>query len=118
VVDAFLAASRGGDFDALLAVLDPDVVFRADRIAVSHGAAGEIHGATAVARQFAGSARSGARFARPALVGGTVGVVVAPRGRLGLLLRLTIRHGTIAEIEAVADPAHLHQVSLALLDDR
>jgi RNA polymerase sigma-70 factor (ECF subfamily) len=113
VVDAFLAASRGGDFDALLAVLDPDVVLRADRVAVSRGAAGEIRGAASVARQLA----ERTRFARPVLVDGTVGVVVAPRGRLVLLLRLTIRGGKIAEIEAVADPAHLHQLRLAVLDD-
>jgi RNA polymerase sigma factor (sigma-70 family) len=116
VVDTFLAASRGGDFDALLAVLDPDVVFRADRVAVSAGAAGEIRGAASVARQLAGRTRLGTRFARPVLVDGTVGLVVAPRGRLVLLLRLTIRGGKIAEIEAVADPAHLHQVRLAVLD--
>jgi RNA polymerase sigma factor (sigma-70 family) len=113
VVDAFLAASRGGNFDALLTVLDPDVVFRADRVAVSRGAAGEISGAAAVARQIAGRTQ----FARPVLVDGTVGVVVAPRGRLVLLLRLTIRGGKIAEIEAVADPAHLHLMRLAVLDD-
>jgi len=113
VLDAFLAASRGGNFDALLTVLDPDVVFRADRVAVSRGAAGEISGAAAVARQIAGRTQ----FARPVLVDGTVGVVVAPRGRLVLLLRLTIRGGKIAEIEAVADPAHLHLMRLAVLDD-
>jgi RNA polymerase sigma factor (sigma-70 family) len=117
VVDAFLAASRGGNFDALLAVLDPDVVLRADRAAVSAGASGEIRGALAIARQLAGPTRFGTRFARPVLVDGTVGVVVAPRGRLVLLLRLMIRHGKIAEIEAVADPAHLHQLHLAVLDD-
>src|SRR5260370_777858 len=63
VVDAFLAASRGGDFDALLAVLDPDVVFRADRAAVLAGAPGEVRGAPAVGRQFSGRAQG----ARPAL---------------------------------------------------
>ncbi len=113
VVDAFLAASRSGDFDALLAVLDPDVVFRADHVAVSQGAAGEIRGAAAVVRQLAGRTR----FARPVLVDGTVGVMVAPRGRLVLLLHLTIRGGKIAEIEAVADPVYLHQMRLAVLDD-
>jgi RNA polymerase sigma-70 factor, ECF subfamily len=113
VVDAFLAASRSGDFDALLAVLDPDVVFRADHVAVSQGAAGEIRGAAAVARQLAGRTR----FARPVLVDGTVGIIVAPRGRLVLLLHLTIRGGKIAEIEAVADPVYLHQMRLAVLDD-
>src|SRR6266516_5851202 len=113
VVDAFLAASREGDFDALLAVLDPDVVVRADRAAVSRGAAGEIRGALAIARQLAGRTQ----FARAVLVDGAVGVVVAPLGRLVLLLRLTIRHGKIVAIDAVADPAHLHQLRLMALDD-
>ena len=116
-VDAFLTASRNGDFDALLAVLDPEVVFRADRVAVSRGAVGEMRGAASVARQLAGGARFGTRFARPVLVNGAVGFVVAPRGRLVLLLRLTIRQGKIAEIEAVADPAHLHRLRLAVLDN-
>jgi RNA polymerase sigma factor (sigma-70 family) len=113
VVDAFLAASRAGNFDALLAVLDPDVVFRADRTAVSAGASGEVRGAPFVARQFSGRARG----ARPALVNGAVGVVVARYGRLFLVLRLTIRHGKIVGIDAVADPAHLHQLRLSVLDD-
>jgi RNA polymerase sigma factor (sigma-70 family) len=121
VVTAFLTASREGSFETLLALLDPDVVLRADRVAVSRGAAGgvagEIRGAAAVARLFTGRARFGTRFARPVLVDGTVGVVVAPRGRLMLLVRLVIRGGKIAEIEAVADPAHLHQVRLAVPDD-
>lgn len=113
VVEAFLAASREGRFDALLAVLDPDVVFRADRTAVTAGASREVHGAPVVARQFLGRAQG----ARPALVNGTVGVIVARRGRLFLVLSLTIRHGKIVEIDAVADPAHLHQLDLAVLGD-
>src|SRR5713226_3500922 len=90
VVDAFLAASRGGDFDALLAVLDPDVVLRADPAAMPSGAATEIRGATAVAKR---AAKGGARAAQPALVNGAVGVVVAPRGRLLMVLRFTIVNG-------------------------
>ena len=121
VVTAFLTASREGDFKSLLALLDPDVALRADRVAVSRGAAGgiegEIRGAAAVARLLTGRIRLGARFARLVLVDGTVGLVVAPRGRLLLLLRLVIRGGKIAEIEAIADPAHLHQVRLAAPDD-
>jgi len=113
VVDAFLAASREGRFDALLAVLDPDVVFRHDLTAVPAGASPEVHGAVAVARQFSGRAQG----ARPALVNGAVGLVVAPRGRLVLLLSLTIRHGKIVEINVVADPARLQKLDLALLDD-
>ena len=122
VVTAFLTASREGSFERLLALLDPDVALRADRVAVSRGAAGgvagEIRGAAAVARLLTtGRVRFGIRFARTALVDGTVGVVVAPRGRLLFLVRLVIRGGKIAEIEAVADPAHLHQVRLAAPDD-
>ena len=117
VVTAFLTASREGDFKTLLALLDPDVALRADRVAVSRGAAGgvagEIRGAAAVARLLTGRIRLGARFARLVLVDGTVGLVVAPRGRLLLLLRLVIRGGKIAEIEAIADPAHLHQLRLS-----
>jgi RNA polymerase sigma factor (sigma-70 family) len=113
VVDAFLAASRAGDFDALLALLDPDVVFRADRAVVPAGASGEIRGAPAVAKQFSGRAR----LARPALVNGAVGVVVAPRGQLLMVLSLTITHGKIVAIDVVADPARLRQLDLAVLDD-
>src|SRR6266705_356906 len=78
VVDAFLAAARGGDFDALLAVLDPEVVLRGDRAAMRSGTL-EIRGAATVARR---AAQGGARAAQPALVNGAVGVVVAPGGRL------------------------------------
>jgi Sigma-70, region 4 len=114
VVDAFLAASREGSFDALLAVLDPDVVVRADRAAVSRGAARDIRGAQAVARA-ARHLLGRTPFAQPVLVDGAVGIVMAPRGWLLLLLRLTIRHGKIVAIDAVADPAHLHQLRLAIL---
>src|SRR5262252_1924270 len=121
VVTAFLTASREGDFKTLLALLDPDVALRAERVAVSRGAAGgvagEIRGAAVVASLLTGRIRLGARFARLVLVDGTVGLVVAPRGRLLLLLRLVIRAGKIAEIEAVADPAHLQQVRLEAPDD-
>jgi RNA polymerase sigma factor (sigma-70 family) len=113
VVDAFLAASREGSFNALLAVLDPDVVFRADRTAVSAGASGEVRGALAVARQFSGRARG----ARPALVNGAVGLVVARHGRLFLVLNLTVTRGKIVEINVVADPERLRQLDLAALDD-
>lgn len=109
--------SREGSFETLLTLLDPDVVWRADRVAVSRGVAEEIRGAASVGRLLTGRTRLGTRFARSVLVDGTVGVVVAPRGRLLLLLRLMIRGGKIVEIEVVADPAHLHQVRLAVPDD-
>ena len=119
VVDAFLAASRGGDIDALLAVLDPDVVRRADRAVVPAGAATELRGARAVVDETLTNLHR-ARFARPALVDGTVGVVVAPGGRLVLALRLTIEAAAevdrIVAIDVVADPARLLRLDLAVLD--
>jgi RNA polymerase sigma factor (sigma-70 family) len=113
VVDAFLAASRAGNFDALLAVLDPDVVFRHDRTAVPVGASREVRGAPAVARQFSGRAQG----ARSALVNGSVGIVVAQHGRLLLVLNLIVTHGKIVEIDVVADPARLRQLDLVVLND-
>ena len=113
VVDAFLAASREGSFDALLAVLDPDVVLRADRAAVHAGASREVRGAPAVAGTFSGRAR----FAQPALVDGAVGAVWAPGGRPRVVFGFTITRGKIVELDLVADPAHLSQLDLAVLDD-
>jgi RNA polymerase sigma factor (sigma-70 family) len=116
VVDAFLAASREGDFEALVAVLDPDVVLRADRTVLPPGAPREVRGAAVVARRaLASSGR--ARFAQPALVNGAVGVVVAPRGRLFIVLGLTVSRGRIVEIDVVADPARLRRVDLGVLSD-
>jgi RNA polymerase sigma-70 factor (ECF subfamily) len=114
VVDAFLAAARGGNFDALLAVLDPGVVLRSDPAAVPPGASTEIRGAATIANR---AAKGGARAAQLALVNGAVGVIVAPRGRLLMVLRFTIAHGKIIEIEAVADPDRLNQLYLAILND-
>ncbi len=114
VVDAFLAAARRGDFDALLAVLDPDVVLRADRALVPAVGAAEVRGAAEVARR---ALKGGARAAQPALVDGGVGVVVAPRGRLLMVLRFTITNGKIAAMEAIADPDRLRRLDLAVLDD-
>jgi RNA polymerase sigma-70 factor (ECF subfamily) len=111
IVDAFLAASRAGDFNALLAVLDPDVVFRADRTAVRMGGKAEIRGATAVANTFKGRARA----AQPALVDGSWGLIVAPQGKLRIVLGITITANKIAAIEAIADPERLRQLDLAIL---
>jgi len=113
VVDAFLTASRGGDFAALLEVLDPDVVLRADRAAVLAGAAAEVRGAAAVAETFSGRAR----HARPALVDGAAGAVWAPGGRPHIVFGFTIRGGKIVEIDILADPERLRQLDLAVLDD-
>ena len=113
VVDAFLAATRGGDIEALLAVLDPDVARRADRAALRAGAATELRGAQQVAEETATNARV-ARFAAPALVNGRMGLVVAPRGRLLLAIGLTIKGEKITEIDATADPLRLRQLDLAV----
>ena len=113
VVDAFLAASRNGDFDALLALLDLDVVLRADHAAVHAGASREVRGAPAVARQFSGRAR----FAQPALVNGAVGAVWAPRGRPRVAFGFTITRGKIVAIDILADPKRLRHLDLAVLND-
>src|SRR2546426_1476981 len=103
VVDAFLAASRGGDFDALLAVLDPDVALRADRAAVQTGAQEEVRGPEAVARTFAGRARA----ARPALVNGAAGLVWAQGGRPRVVFEFKITRRQNGGIEPVPDPPRL-----------
>ena len=114
VADAFLSALRNRDFDALLAVLDPDVVRRADRAAVPSGAARELRGAATVEEALTHTDL--ARFARPILVKGSVGIVVAPRGRLRLVICCTVRGGKISEMDVIADLAHLRQLDLAVLD--
>jgi RNA polymerase sigma factor (sigma-70 family) len=113
VVDAFLAASRDGDFDALLALLDPDVVLRADCAAVQAGASSEVRGAPAVAKQFAGRAR----VAQKALVNGAAGLVWAPGGQPRVVFGFTIARGKIVAVDLVADPARLRQLDLVVLGD-
>jgi RNA polymerase sigma-70 factor (ECF subfamily) len=112
VVDAFLAASRGGDFEALLAVLDPDVVFHADHAAVRLGGLAEIRGAAAVAETFKGRAQA----AKPALIDGAVGLAVIMGGQLRIALNLTIADDRIVAIEAVADPERLSRFDLTVLN--
>jgi RNA polymerase sigma-70 factor (ECF subfamily) len=112
VVDAFLAASRGGDFEALLAVLDPDVVFRSDHVAVRMGGLPEIRGAAAVAETFKGRAQA----AKPALIDGAVGIAVILGGRLRIALNLTITDDRIVGIEAVADPERLRGFDVTVLN--
>ncbi|QLH22982.1 sigma-70 family RNA polymerase sigma factor [Streptomyces sp. Rer75] len=115
VVDAFLAAARDGDLEALLAVLAPDVVRRADRAALPPGVPTTSRGARTVAKETTVLGRR-ARFAAPALVNGSVGVVVAPRGRLLLALTFTVEDGRIATYEVIADPVRLRGLELAVLD--
>jgi RNA polymerase sigma-70 factor (ECF subfamily) len=113
VAAAFLAASRDGNFDGLLAVLDPEVAFRADRAAVQMGGTAALNGAAAVAQTFKGRARA----ARLALVDGAVGLAVVLQGRLRVLLALTIADGKITAIDAIADPEHIAQLDVQMLTD-
>ncbi|MFC9557383.1 sigma-70 family RNA polymerase sigma factor [Rhodococcus sp. NPDC056960] len=115
VVDAFLAAARGGDFDALVSVLDPDVVLRADTGALPAGASTTVRGAETVAGRVLGFARL-ARFAHPALVNGTAGVVAISDGHLLSVLGVTIRKGMIVEIDILADRERLAGLVVENLD--
>ena len=114
VVDAFLAAVRGGDMDALLAVLDPDVVRRTDPVVLPPGAATEVRGPHHVLREAPAFSRH-ARLAEPALVNGALGALVAPRGQLVLVLTFTVRDDRITEFEVIADPGRLRRLDLAVL---
>ncbi|WP_268812305.1 sigma-70 family RNA polymerase sigma factor [Mycolicibacterium stellerae] len=113
LVNAFLTAARDGDFDSLLAALDADVVLRVD--AAAAGTATTIRGARAVAAN-ALAFSANARFAEPALVDGAVGVVVAPGGRLALVLRFGVVGDKITEIDIEADPHRLQGLELAVLE--
>jgi RNA polymerase sigma-70 factor (ECF subfamily) len=120
IVDAFLAAARGGNFAALLAVLDPEIVLRADaaavRWSVAQRAAGvpklapAVRGAAAVAQTFSGTARA----AQLGLVNGAPGLVWAPGGRPRAAMRFTIVRGKIAAIDLIADPEHFRQLDVVI----
>src|SRR6266542_1912707 len=113
VVQAFLAAAREGNFEALLAALDPDVMLRADRGAVPAGAPTVIRGARAVAAEALTFARL-AGSAQPAVVNGAVGLVSwGPDGRPFSVLAFTVRRGKIVEIDVLANRERLHQLDLA-----
>jgi RNA polymerase sigma-70 factor (ECF subfamily) len=116
VVDAFFAAARDGDFEALVAVLDPDVVLRADRGGVPAGASREVRGAQYVAEQALTFSRF-APFVRPARVNGAAGVVVFQRGRPFSVMGFTVTRRKIVEIDILADSVRLRQLDLAVLDD-
>ena len=111
LVDAFLAASRRGDFEALVAVLDPDVTFRFD--AGGHGprAREPISGAEAVARQVLARGSRFARFARPAIVNGAAGLVIAAGGKPRAVVGFTTSGGRIVAIDLIADPAKLRRLT-------
>jgi RNA polymerase sigma factor (sigma-70 family) len=117
IADSFLTAARSGDLRAIIEILAPDVVRRADPTALSPGRPLEVRGADSVAKEitFFGQA---SRYAESALVNGTVGILVAPRGRLHLAIAMTIdaESGLITAYELVADPARLSRLDLAVLD--
>jgi RNA polymerase sigma-70 factor, ECF subfamily len=116
VVDAFVAAARGGDFDALLAVLDPEIVLRGDRGAVTPGASKVLRGARAVAEQALTFARV-ARFVQPVLVNGAAGIVSwRPDGAPLSVMAFTVRRGKIVEIDVLADPARLRRLDVTVRD--
>ena len=114
VVDAFLTALRGGDFEGLLAVLDPGLVVRTDLTAPS-GAPAEVRGAAVWAKQAIAFGHL-ARLVRPALVNGAIGVVMASRGRLSRALTFKIANGRITEIEVIGDPARLGELDVSTVD--
>ena len=116
VVDAFLTAAHQGDFDALLAVLDPDVVLRSDGGTARPDISGVLRGAAAVASGALMTARPSA-LERPALVNGAAGVVVTAGGQPVAVIGFTVSRGKIVEIDAIADPERLRRVDLSVLDD-
>ena len=116
-VDAFLAAARNGDLEALVAILDPDVVARADWGKVPVRVPTVLRGARAVAEQALAFARR-APYGRPALVNGAAGVVVAAGARLIAVMGFTVRGDKIVEIDILADPERLRHVDLTALGNR
>jgi RNA polymerase sigma factor (sigma-70 family) len=114
VAHAFLTALQDGDFQGLLAILDPDVLVRTDIVGPS-GVPTEQRGAAQYARQATAFAKAG-RLLRLAIVDGAVGVVLAPRGRLQRALRLTIANDKITEIEVIGDQERLGKLRLTVVD--
>jgi len=112
VVDAFLLAAREGNFEGLLAALDPQVVMRGDAAAVKLGGPRQLSGSHAVAKAFHGRAQA----ARSILADGAPAILVAPNGHLLLVLGVTFRNGKIASIEAIADPDRLAAMTFALAE--
>jgi RNA polymerase sigma factor (sigma-70 family) len=120
VVEAFLRAARAGDLEGLLAVLDPDAVVRIDAAAridappSEVGTAREVRGAARWARQFIALAPR-APFVQLALIEGSLGLIVAPRGRLSRVVTFTVTDDKVARVEVVADPARLRALDIAVL---
>jgi RNA polymerase sigma-70 factor (ECF subfamily) len=116
VVDAFFAASRNGDFDALVAVLDPDVVLRSDGGSARPRLTMVIRGPRAVSEQALLSGRL-SPFVRPALINGAAGVVVEANGRPLFVMAFTVTGGKIVAIDVLADPDRLGRIDLGVLDE-
>jgi RNA polymerase sigma factor (sigma-70 family) len=112
-VSAFLAAARRGDFEALVRMLDPDVVLTTDRMAVEVGGAEPVHGAAAVAEQLYPRARA----VRLALINGRTGAAWASDGRPRVVFDFTVKSGKINAVEIIADPAHIDRLDVELLTD-
>jgi RNA polymerase sigma factor (sigma-70 family) len=114
IIDAFLAASRNGDFDKLMSILDPDATFHADDTAIRAGAPREAHGASAVARTALGRAFG----AEPGLIDGSVGLVWAPGGRPRGAFCFVLVGGRIAAINMISDPDRVREMEISLLGSR
>jgi len=121
VVDAFLRAVRAGDLERLLAVLDPDAVIRIDGAARMAGGAAdaadtprELRGASTWAKQLIAMSR-GLRYVQPALINGSVGLILAPGGKLSRVLTFTFTNATIARLEVIGDPARLREFDIGVL---
>jgi RNA polymerase sigma-70 factor (ECF subfamily) len=116
VVDAFLAAARGGDIEALLAVLDPDVVLHAEGGGAPAGTVRTVRGARAVAEGALSFSRLAA-FARPALVNGAAGLVVTgPSGQLISVVGVTVVDGKVARLDILSDPARLRRLDVSVIE--
>jgi hypothetical protein len=117
VVDAFLAASREGDFAALVEILDPDVVLRIDSGAIPAAESGLFRGASAVAKQSLTFSRAGGGVPKPALINGAAGVVWVSGGGAFSVAGFTVGRGKIVAIDVLADPARLKQLEVDVLGD-
>jgi hypothetical protein len=113
VVDAFLAAARAGELEKLVTMLDPEVVFRADSAAMRGGPAREVRGGAAVAKLYSGRAQG----AGTGLLDGAIGIVVAPLGRLMLVIRVTLAGGKITELDVVGDREKLREIEIAAFEE-
>jgi RNA polymerase sigma factor (sigma-70 family) len=118
LVEAFLTASRNGDFDALLAVLDPHIILRVDRVAARSETALEIRGASAVAKAAIGFSGHAPEPRRPVLVDGVLGLALFQEGRPVIVSPFTIRNGKIVKIEVIADPERLRCLDVILIGQK